>query len=96
MWSITSITPHYKAIEADVVKAIQSYKGNNIEELQKTLFATAACKKAIKAGDPIENTSAIELIGKVFALEYPVCPHGRNFVVEITKEDLYNAVGRTL
>jgi DNA mismatch repair protein MutL len=88
--------PHYKSIESDIVKAIQEYKGNNIEDLQKSLFANAACKKAIKAGDPIDTNSAIALIEQVFALDYPVCPHGRNFVVEITEQDLRNAVGRVL
>ncbi|MDC7245477.1 MAG: DNA mismatch repair endonuclease MutL [Sphaerochaetaceae bacterium] len=93
-WAITAMIPHYKSMENEVVQAIQNYEGNNIDDLQKTLFSTAACKKAIKAGDPIDPSSAEELIKKVFELEYPVCPHGRNFVVEITREDLYSAVGR--
>lgn len=94
VWSLTSVIPHYKMVEKDVIASIQSYGGGNIEELHKLLFANTACKAAIKDGDRIDNDSAIALIKKVFALTYPVCPHGRNFVIEITRDELFSSVGR--
>ncbi len=94
LWSLTSIVPHYKMIEHDIIASIQSYSGGNIEELHKMLYANTACKAAIKDGDIIDTDRAIALIKKVFDLTYPVCPHGRNFVVEITREQLFTSVGR--
>ncbi|NCB01689.1 MAG: DNA mismatch repair endonuclease MutL [Spirochaetia bacterium] len=93
-WALTSIVPHYKLVEEDIIRSIQGYSGGNIEELHKMLYANTACKAAIKDGDIIDDDSAIALIKKVFALTYPVCPHGRNFVVEITRDQLFNTVGR--
>ncbi len=31
----------------------------------------------------------------VFALEEPICPHGRTFVIRLNKDDLMTSVGRT-
>ena len=36
----------------------------------------------------------MDLLQKVFALDEPVCPHGRTFVVRLTKGELIKAVGR--
>lgn len=94
LWSLTAIVPHYKMLEKDIISSIQSYSGGNIEELHKLLYANTACKAAIKDGDSIDDSQAIALIKKVFALTYPVCPHGRNFVIEITREQLFSSVGR--
>ncbi len=95
-WALHAVTPHYKDVESDLIGAIQSFTSGTQEELHKLLFATAACRKAIKEGDSIDYSSAVALLRKVFALDYPVCPHGRNFVVEITRESLYSSVGRIL
>jgi DNA mismatch repair protein MutL len=94
LWSLTAIVPHYKMLEKDIISSIQSYSGGNIEELHKLLYANTACKASIKDGDSIDDSQAIALIKKVFTLTYPVCPHGRNFVIEITREQLFSSVGR--
>ena len=93
-WILLSIVPHYKSIEMDIINSIQGFGGGNIEELHKLLYANIACKAAIKDGDRIDDDSAVSLIKRVFSLTYPVCPHGRNFVVEITKEQLFESVNR--
>ena len=53
-----------------------------------------ACHKAIKQGDPVDRTTAVNLLKQVFELEDPVCPHGRTFVVRLQKKELMEAVGR--
>ncbi|MFA7670962.1 MAG: DNA mismatch repair protein MutL, partial [Sphaerochaetaceae bacterium] len=68
----------------------------DLSELEKRLYSSIACHDAIKDGDNIDTTTAEHLIKKVFELERPVCPHGRLFVVEITKDSLLKSVGRTL
>jgi DNA mismatch repair protein MutL len=93
---LSSIPASWKSIEGPVVEFIGSQSAGDMAELEKRLYATIACHAAIKDGDAIDPTTAEALIRKVFALEHPVCPHGRTFVVEITKEHLWKAVGRIM
>ncbi len=96
LWAIRATIPHYREMERELVSSIQNFSSGSLEELHKLLFATASCRKAIKEGDAIDRVQAIALLKKVFKLDHPVCPHGRNFVVEITKDALYRSVGRVL
>lgn len=95
-WELSSIPASWKSIEREVVEFIKGNAAGDMEELEKRLYATIACHAAIKDGDAIDRMTAEELIRKVFELEHPVCPHGRTFVVEITKEHLWRAVGRIM
>ncbi|PKL12169.1 MAG: DNA mismatch repair protein MutL [Spirochaetae bacterium HGW-Spirochaetae-8] len=95
LWELATIPALWKTIEKDVVAFISSQAGN-IEELEKKLYATIACHAAIKDGDSIDSYTAEAIIQKVLAMENPVCPHGRTFVVEVTKESLWQAVGRLM
>lgn len=93
-WQLLAIPAMYKSIEKEVVAFIQGHAGD-AKEIEKGLYAIVACHAAIKSGDTIDRTTAIELLKKVFALEEPTCPHGRTFVVRLNKDDLSKAVGRT-
>ena len=93
-WELGTIPALWKTIEHDVVRFIGTQAGN-IEELEKNLYATIACHSAIRNGDPMDTFSAQAIIQKVFAMEKPVCPHGRTFVIAITKDSLWKTVGRT-
>jgi len=93
-WQLLAIPAMYKSIEKEVVSFIQRHAGD-AKEIEKGLYAIVACHAAIKGGDSIDRTTAIELLKKVFALEEPTCPHGRTFVVRLNKDELSKAVGRT-
>ncbi len=93
-WHLLAIPAMYRSIEKEVVSFVQKHAGD-AKEIEKGLYAIVACHAAIKAGDRVENTTAIELLKKVFALEEPTCPHGRTFVVRLNKDELARAVGRT-
>jgi len=95
-WELTTIPALWKSIESEVVDFISSTAVTDLSELEKRLYSSIACHDAIKDGDNIDTTTAEHLIKKVFELERPVCPHGRLFVVEITKDSLLKSVGRTL
>lgn len=94
LWHLLSIPAMYKSIESEVISFIQSHAGD-AKEVEKGLYAIVACHAAIKAGDSIDRTSAQELLKQVFALDEPICPHGRTFVVRLNKDDLAHSVGRT-
>ncbi|NLA92588.1 MAG: DNA mismatch repair endonuclease MutL [Spirochaetales bacterium] len=95
LWELTTIPASWKSIEGIIVDFLSSQTTGDRSELEKRLWATVACRAAVKDGDPITRQAAETLIEKVLQLENPVCPHGRIFVVEITKESLWRAVGRT-
>ncbi|MFA6822084.1 MAG: DNA mismatch repair protein MutL, partial [Sphaerochaetaceae bacterium] len=95
LWELTTIPASWKSIEGVIVDFLSSQTSGDRSELEKRLYATVACKAAVKDGDKISREAAETLIEQVLQLENPVCPHGRIFVVEITKESLWSAVGRT-
>lgn len=92
-WALESVPSLFKNIEQEVVSFIQQETGD-ASEVEKGLYAVVACHKAIKQGDPLDRTTAVNLLKQVFELEDPVCPHGRTFVVRLQKKELMEAVGR--
>ena len=65
-------------------------------EWRDAVLRTAACRLALKEGDPVDPATAVELIRGALALENPRCPHGRPLWHEIGRERLYQAVDRPL
>lgn len=93
-WEISAIPAICKGIEDKIIDFVVSAKSDE-HELEQNLFATMACRAAIKMGDEIDRYSAMEILKKVFAMDEPCCPHGRTFLVKLTKENLMKMVGRT-
>ncbi len=57
--------------------------------LEHRLAAMAACKASIKAGDPLDNASARQVLAELAACENPfTCPHGRPTVIRYGFSDL--------
>ncbi len=93
LWELVAVPALYKRIEDEVVAFIRENTADS-REVEKGLWAIVACHSAIRQGDPVDRHLAEDLLTKVFALEEPVCPHGRTFVVRLTKDELITAVGR--
>lgn len=94
LWQLSSIPALYRTIEGEVISFIQHNTGD-ASEIEKGLYAIVACHASIRKGDRIDRHTAEELLEKVFALDEPVCPHGRTFVVRLSQEELERAVQRT-
>lgn len=95
VWELTSLPAAARKTESEIVNYIQNAAGD-IDTLRKEIFAVIACHSAIKSGDIVDDLSAVKLLEKVFKLDALLCPHGRSFVFEISKEQLFREVGRTL
>ena len=95
LWEMSTIPAVCRKNEADIAAYIQNTTGD-VDNARKGLFAIMACHAAIKAGDPLDGITAKALVDKVFALDAMVCPHGRSFTFEMTKDELYRKVGRIL
>ncbi len=58
-------------------------------------IARAACHSAVKANDPLNETTAQALIKSLAKCQRPdVCPHGRPTVLKMTKNELARRFGR--
>ncbi len=93
LWEMSTIPAACRKNETQIATYIQNTTGD-IESAKKGLFAIIACHAAIKAGDTLDVITAKALVDKVFKLDAMLCPHGRSFTYEITKEELYKKVGR--
>jgi DNA mismatch repair protein MutL len=92
-WRLLSVPSLMRNIETDVVEFVREQTGSSTE-VEKGLYAIVSCHKAIKQGDEVDRTTGEELVRQVFRLEDPVCPHGRTFVIRLSKKELMEAVGR--
>jgi DNA mismatch repair protein MutL len=66
------------------------------QELERDFYADLACKAAIKDGDVVDFETGARLIDEIFRLETPHCPHGRPLWLELSREQLFHLIGRTL
>ncbi|MFO7780628.1 MAG: DNA mismatch repair endonuclease MutL [Spirochaetia bacterium] len=65
-------------------------------ELERDFYADLACKAAIKDGDIVDAETGERLMQEIFRLETPHCPHGRPLWLELSREQLFHLIGRTL
>ena len=66
------------------------------ETLRHRMMAYAACRGAIKRGDPLNVRQMKELITDLFHTTRPfVCPHGRPTIVKFTPDELGRLFDRT-
>lgn len=93
-WYLRSLPSGYSNLENSVVEFVEEFRGSD-ENLDRTLFAMAACRNAVKSRDLLDDATAIHLAEQALSLREPRCPHGRPVWVEIRKESLFKMVGRT-
>jgi DNA mismatch repair protein MutL len=64
------------------------------EDLQKELYASISCRSAVMDGDPLDPQAARELVDRTLHLENARCPHGRPLWVKLTRNELFEKIGR--
>ena len=73
----------------DILVAFHDQNVPSPETLRHRMMAYAACRGAIKRGDPLNIRQMKELIVDLFHTTRPfVCPHGRPTIVKFTPEEL--------
>jgi DNA mismatch repair protein MutL len=66
------------------------------ETLREKLWITAACRMAVKAGDPLSIVEMEHLLRELASTENPyMCPHGRPITITLTAEELLRRFKRT-
>lgn len=73
----------------DITRAFHEKDVPSPETMRHRMMAYAACRGAIKRGDPLNIRQMKELIVDLFHTSRPfVCPHGRPTIVKFTPEEL--------
>lgn len=94
IWEIISVPITWQGTEKEL-KELLLEKRISPKEIMHNIFATAACRSAIKEGNILDSETATSLIREIFALEEPHCPHGRPLWIELPREKLYELIKRT-
>jgi DNA mismatch repair protein MutL len=93
-WEVTGLSPAFAPLPADrLVEALRQACGAE-SEWRDAVLRTAACRLALKEGDPVDPVTAVELVKGALALDPPRCPHGRPLWHEISRDRLYQLVDR--
>ncbi len=80
----------------DILIAFHDRDVPSAETLRHRMLAFAACRGAVKRGDPLNIRQMRELIHDLFETARPfVCPHGRPTIVRFTPEELGRLFHRT-
>ncbi len=77
------------AMLRDALEVLQKQGRATTQELRREAIIQAACKHAVKAGDPLDKAEILDLIS-VFAGEgLPMtCPHGRPVMIQLSRKEL--------
>ncbi|AHH06278.1 DNA mismatch repair protein mutL [Borrelia crocidurae DOU] len=89
--SIPNICNKYENI---IIQFFKTRKSKIIDSLEAELYATLACRQAIKRNDTISLEFSQFLINEFFNLKLKHCPHGRKIYHKITKFELEKSVNR--
>lgn len=94
-WQLTAV-PAVEGIDAERLSQTLRELAGVSEELERDFYADLACKAAIKDGDVVDPETGARLMEAIFRLETPHCPHGRPLWLELSREQLFHLIGRTL
>ncbi len=94
-WQLTALPHAAGGMEETIALFIESGSAD-AESLEKELWADISCKAAIKDNHVLDRHGAEQLLRDTFTLEFPRCPHGRPVWFEISRQELFELVGRTV
>ena len=89
--SIPNICNKYEHI---IIQFLKKRKSKIIDSLETELYATLACRQAIKRNDTISSEFSKFLINEFLNLKLEHCPHGRKIYHKFSKFELEKSVNR--
>jgi DNA mismatch repair protein MutL len=63
-------------------------------DVDREFYASLSCRAAVMDGDPLDPEAARKLLEQTFGLKHARCPHGRPIWTTLTRQDLFERVGR--
>lgn len=92
---VVSSAPGIMSTNESILRDFVRDQRGDFADIERKLYATLACRSAVKDGDSISVSMAEDLIARVLELENPRCPHGRPIWFELSRAELFERVGRT-
>jgi len=92
-WRITHLPDRFSGLEREIIVFLKEQDVPD-QSFRAGLFADLACRAAIKDGEVLDSYSAEQLCRKALALPVPRCPHGRPIWLRISRQELFQVVGR--
>ncbi len=77
-----------EAFFGDVLRSMESLRAIKLSEILKDKLASAACKAAVKGGEPLTDEEARSLIERMDGNMGLKCPHGRPVAVHVGKSEM--------
>lgn len=78
-----------KEIAMDIIQNVSSIKSISIEEFDKKMAASMACKSAVKANEKLSYEKMKYIVETLFTLDNPShCPHGRPIILMLKEKDI--------
>jgi len=92
-WFIEALPADWRLGDSETVKEILELR-NAGENMAERWAAALCCHQALRDGDYLDDSSALELGRQALSLPDPHCPHGRPVWTEISRDALFKAVKR--
>ncbi len=94
-FEITALPAHLVPVnQEELVRMLKTSPTGSFDEFEDRINAMAACRTAIKEGEKIDPVTGLHLAKSAFCLDNARCPHGRPIWFTLTKDRLYNLLGR--
>ena len=94
-WELTALPQAARGLEEEIMSLLED-GSSEPEALEKEMWANLACKAAVKDNDVLDDEAAKKLLADAFNLDVPRCPHGRPIWFELSREELFELMGRTV
>ncbi len=89
--------PQVKSFLGELADCLSEYRTIPTSEKRRDMLVKLACRKAVKAGDPLSRESVERLVEEMRSTGAPpTCPHGRPLVIAIAKGELDKRFRRVL
>lgn len=94
VFEFNTVPSRWNGTQKDFKDAILEEKAGP-ERIMYKIYATAACRRAVMQGMPLDDKTAEELAVNALSLPDPHCPHGRPIWFSMTKDQMFARVRRT-
>ncbi|GAB4274687.1 MAG: DNA mismatch repair endonuclease MutL [Candidatus Rifleibacteriota bacterium] len=85
-----------ESIQNVLSQILEGWESRSLQEIKTDLLKVMACKGAVKAGDPLDESEWNSLLEQLLKTENPfTCPHGRPIVIRLTTRQIEAGFLRT-
>ncbi|MEW6711873.1 MAG: DNA mismatch repair endonuclease MutL [Candidatus Riflebacteria bacterium] len=85
-----------ESIQNVLSQILEGWESRSLAEIKTDLLKIMACKGAVKAGDPLDESEWNSLLEQLLKTENPfTCPHGRPIVIRLTTRQIEAGFLRT-